>query len=89
MPLPEQRQLAAIGEGVGAGCPFQRPAELQLSEQVEPRPTEALVPTSPNEPERRQRAIDDAWEAVVRQELARIRRRNARERRFTRREDQA
>jgi glutathione S-transferase len=60
-----------------------------LSEQFEPPPPEAPVPTLPPDPERRERAIDEAWEAIVRQELARIRRGHARDRRFTRPEDEA
>jgi hypothetical protein len=37
------------------------------------------------EPEPRDRRVHDAWEAVVREELLRLRRRFARDRRFARR----
>jgi hypothetical protein len=61
-----------------------------VPEQLEPDLDEILLPTSQRDPERRRRAIDDAWEAVVREELQRIRRGHARDRRdtrFTRREE--
>ena len=60
-----------------------------MSEQVGPPVVgEAPIPTISQRPERRARAIDDAWEAVVREELARIRRNHQRDRRFARAEKQ-
>jgi hypothetical protein len=63
-----------------------------VPEQLEPDLTEVLLPASPGDRERRRRAIDEAWEAVVREELQRIRRIHARERRdsrFTRRDERS
>jgi hypothetical protein len=60
-----------------------------LPEQPDPPLGEVVpIPTLPEHGGRRMRAIDDAWEAVVREEMARIRRSRAREGRFSRRDEQ-
>ena len=60
-----------------------------MTEQPAPPVGEAPIPNAREHPERRTRAIDDSWEAVVREELARIRRRHQRDRRFSRAEKRA
>jgi hypothetical protein len=61
-----------------------------LPEQPVARLAEARIPAIPKSAERRHmRAIDDAWEAVVREELARLRRNHQRNSRFSRPEEPA
>jgi hypothetical protein len=59
-----------------------------LPDHPAPPAGEAPIP-SPQPPDRRLRAIDDAWEAIVREELARIRRTHQRNSRFSRPEEGA
>lgn len=57
----------------------------QPEHDLEPDVMNLMIPTPADVPGRRARATDDAWEAVVREELLQLHRRHARDRRAARR----